>query len=138
MSEQTVSKKKISEVNGRLLAIGVSEADLQEDFIKGSGKGGQKINKTNSCVQLTFLKTGLVVRCQKTRSREDNRFFARRILLERLEQAMLGKKSDENRQRHKIRTQKKRRSRKAKAKMLEQKKHRADIKQLRKKPADCD
>ncbi|KAF1827505.1 uncharacterized protein K489DRAFT_302942, partial [Dissoconium aciculare CBS 342.82] len=63
----------------------IPESDLDESFLKGSGPGGQKINKTSSAVQLKHLPTGIVVKCQETRSRDQNRKLARRILAERLD-----------------------------------------------------
>jgi len=133
MADQ-ISKSKISDVNTRLQAMGVRDKDLREEFIKGSGSGGQKINKTSSCVQLTYLKTGFVVKCQQSRSREQNRFFARRLLLEKIEQDALGKKSEKAKKIHKIRAQKKKRSKRAKEKMVEVKRMRGDTKKLRRKP----
>lgn len=129
------SPQKMASVNARLNALGVTKTDLKEEFIKGSGKGGQKINKTSSCVQLTYLKTGLVIRCQETRSRELNRFLARRSLLERLEQEHFGQQSEKEKLRHKIRAQKKKRSKRAKEKMLESKHRHTEKKLLRKKPS---
>lgn len=127
----SVSPDKVSDVNERLLKLGIGENDLLEEFIRGSGAGGQKINKTSSCVQLTCLKNGWVIRCQESRSRELNRFIARRKLLERLEDEKLGKESARNQKIHKIRAQKRRRSRRAKDKMLDEKKHRGGIKKSR-------
>ncbi|KAI4912111.1 uncharacterized protein J4E92_010156 [Alternaria infectoria] len=66
------------------------DADLIENFLKGSGPGGQKINKTSSAVQLKHIPTGIVVKYQDTRSREINRKMARRILQERIEELELG------------------------------------------------
>ncbi|KAK9364868.1 RF-1 domain-containing protein [Lipomyces kononenkoae] len=63
----------------------IPEDEIEEVFIKGGGKGGQKINKTNSKVQLRHIPTGLVVSSQATRSREQNRKLARRELAEELE-----------------------------------------------------
>lgn len=63
----------------------IPEADIQESFLKGTGPGGQKINKTSSAVQLKHLPTGIVVKCQETRSRDQNRKTARKILGEKLE-----------------------------------------------------
>lgn len=135
-SASLISPAKIHDLDHRLLALGISENDLKEDFIKGSGKGGQKINKTSSCVQLTYLKTGLVIKCQETRSRELNRFLARRILAERLEQDLLGQQSEREKIRHKIRAQKKKRSKRAKEKILENKHRHAEKKNLRRKPQE--
>jgi protein subunit release factor B len=66
------------------------DADLIENFLKGSGPGGQKINKTSSAVQLKHIPTGIVVKYQDTRSREINRKMARRILQDRIEEMELG------------------------------------------------
>ena len=74
----------------------INEDDMTENFIKGGGSGGQKINKTNSLVQLLHHPTGLTVRCQASRSRAQNRTTARRILAERLE---VLEKGDESRTR---------------------------------------
>jgi protein subunit release factor B len=65
--------------------IVIPETDLEESFLKGSGPGGQKINKTSSAVQLKHVPTGVVVKCQETRSRDQNRKIARRILADRLD-----------------------------------------------------
>ncbi|KAF1844754.1 uncharacterized protein K460DRAFT_365716 [Cucurbitaria berberidis CBS 394.84] len=66
------------------------DGDLIENFLKGSGPGGQKINKTSSAVQLKHIPTGIVVKYQDTRSREINRKMARRILQDRIEEMELG------------------------------------------------
>ncbi|KAL8869139.1 MAG: hypothetical protein Q9174_004493 [Haloplaca sp. 1 TL-2023] len=71
----------------------VSENDIEESFLKGSGPGGQKINKTSSAVQLKHIPTGLVVKSQATRSRSQNRSIARRLLAEKLEEAEKGSES---------------------------------------------
>ncbi|KAK9375076.1 RF-1 domain-containing protein [Lipomyces chichibuensis] len=63
----------------------IPEDEIEEVFIKGGGKGGQKINKTNSKVQLRHIPTGFVVSSQATRSREQNRKLARIELAEELE-----------------------------------------------------
>ncbi|GAB7340769.1 hypothetical protein MBLNU457_7142t1 [Dothideomycetes sp. NU457] len=68
----------------------ISENDILESFLKGTGPGGQKINKTSSAVQLKHIPSGIVVKCQETRSRSQNRKIARRILGERVEEAELG------------------------------------------------
>src|SRR3989339_1149179 len=131
-----ISQSKFDDVARRLEALGVTKEVLREEFIRGSGAGGQKINKTNSCVQLTHTPSGIVIRCQHTRSREQNRFFARRILCERLEGSQLGKKSEKEKRLHRIRAQKRRRSRRAKDKMLSSKKFQGEKKKQRKKPAE--
>ena len=71
----------------------IPENEITESFLKGTGPGGQKINKTSSAVQLKHLPTGIVVKCQSTRSREQNRQTARRLLSERLEEIEKGDQS---------------------------------------------
>ncbi|KAI1284464.1 RF-1 domain-containing protein [Xylaria sp. FL0933] len=69
------------------------EEEIEESFLKGSGPGGQKINKTNSAVQLKHIPTGLVVKCQETRSRSQNRTLARRLLADKLDDIARGDES---------------------------------------------
>ena len=71
----------------------INENEITENFIKGGGSGGQKINKTSSLVQLIHHPTGMHVRCQATRSRAQNRTTARRFLAERIEELQVGEKS---------------------------------------------
>lgn len=71
----------------------IPEEDIEESFLKGSGPGGQKINKTSSAVQLKHLPTGMVVKSQATRSRSQNRSIARRLLADKLENAEKGPES---------------------------------------------
>lgn len=119
-----------------MLRLGIDEADIEERFIRGSGAGGQKINKTSSCVQLIHRPTGIEVRCQAERSQSMNRFLARRELCDRLEARTLGQHSEAERERHKLRKQKQRRSRRAKNKMLDDKRHRSSIKADRRRTDD--
>jgi protein subunit release factor B len=128
--------EKDDELATRMQRVGVFEADLIEKFVLGSGSGGQKINKTSSCVYLKHVPTGLEVKCQKTRSRELNRMYARRELCEKLEQRLFKEKSEKQKEFEKIRRQKRRRSRKSKEKMLAAKRHRSDVKEFRRTPSD--
>ncbi|KAL8771320.1 MAG: hypothetical protein Q9209_003225 [Squamulea sp. 1 TL-2023] len=73
--------------------IVIPEDDIEESFLKGSGPGGQKINKTSSAVQLKHIPTGMVVKSQATRSRSQNRSIARRLLADKLEDAEKGSES---------------------------------------------
>jgi protein subunit release factor B len=111
--------------------LGIREEDITEKFIHGGGKGGQKINKTASCVYLKHRPSGIEVKCQAERSQLLNRFLARRILAGKIEKKLLGEQSAEIQRIEKIRRQKRKRSRKAKIKMLQAKKKRAKIKLLR-------
>ncbi|KAF2859230.1 hypothetical protein K470DRAFT_204498, partial [Piedraia hortae CBS 480.64] len=73
----------------------IPESEITESFLKGSGPGGQKINKTSSAVQLIHEPSGIVVKCQETRSRELNRKYARRLLAEKLDLMQNGEQSRE-------------------------------------------
>jgi peptide chain release factor len=106
-----ITDAKWQQLRARMLDLEILESDLDEKFIKGSGSGGQKVNKTASCVYLSHAKSGVSVKCQKTRSREDNRFFARRLLCEQVEYKTTGQMSQKEKMMAKIKKQKKRRRR---------------------------
>lgn len=131
MSLFPVSTEKQKDLEDRMKALGLREVDLVEDFIRGSGAGGQKINKTSSMVVLKHIPSNMMVRCQESRSQALNRFLARKSLVIKLETLRLGKESKEEQEREKIRRQKRRRSRRAKNKMLDDKKHHAEKKKMR-------
>jgi len=133
-----ISKVKKENLKKKMLSLDVNEADIQEKFIKGSGAGGQKINKTSSCVYLKHIPSGIEVKCQKSRSLEENRFLARRILVSKIEAKVLKRKSEKAKQIDKLRKQKKKRSKRAKEKILEFKKKRSQIKKLRSEKIDPD
>lgn len=116
-------------------SLGIQEADLTEKFILGRGAGGQKINKTSSCVWIKHAPSGLIVKCQEGRSQEMNRYYARERLCEKLDFLLKKEKSAHQQQIEKIRRQKKRRTRKAKQKILADKAHQATRKKTRRKPA---
>jgi peptide chain release factor len=126
-----IRKEKWDELKARMKKLDILEDDLIEKFILGSGSGGQKVNKTNSCVYLKHKKSGIEIKCQKERGRDSNRYFARKDLCERIEALIAGEMSVKKQEAEKIRRQKRRRSRKAKQKMLEEKKKRSEIKHLR-------
>lgn len=126
-----VSPEKEQDLRQRMQRLGISEADLEEKFVLGSGPGGQKVNKSHTTVYLKHRNTGFEVKCQETRSQSMNRFLARRLLVEKLEKHLLQIKTKKDQDIARIRRQKKRRSRKQKEKMLEKKHHRGVIKKLR-------
>lgn len=130
----TVSKEKLNALAERMRRCSIHDNDLIEKFILGSGKGGQKVNKTASCVYLKHIPTGIEVKCQRERSRELNRYIARRELCEKLESRIFREKSEKEMEMEKIRRQKRRRTRKQKEKMLEGKRHHASIKAYRRTP----
>ncbi len=119
------------EVEKRMERLGIRPEDLVEKFILGSGSGGQKINKTSSCVYIKHIPTGIEVKCQQERSRELNRLFARRLLCERIERLNTDQLTKEQQKIEKIKRQKRRRSRKSKEKMLQAKKLHSEKKRLR-------
>jgi peptide chain release factor len=131
MMESSVSLGKQQELVGRMARLGIREQDLFEKFVLGSGKGGQKLNKTSSCVYLRHIPTGIQVKCQQTRSRALNRFLARREVCDKLEEIVLGEKSARRQEQEKIRRQKRRRSRRQRGKMLDGKRLHGDKKELR-------
>jgi protein subunit release factor B len=126
-----ISQEKETALRERMERLGVREEEFRETFIRSSGPGGQKVNKTSSCVQLVHLPTGLAVKCQQERSQALNRFLARRLLLDRIERLRTGIISAEKARVEKIRRQKRRRSRKSKEKTLEAKHLQAEKKALR-------
>ena len=106
-----ITEHKKKELEQRMQKCGLLETDLEEKFVRSGGAGGQKVNKTSTCVHLKHLPTGLAVKVQKSRSQGLNRFYARRQLCELLENKLLGKDSPEAKRIEKIRKQKDRRKR---------------------------
>ena len=119
MSKFGVSQAKESALEARLQALRIHEEDLEETFIRSSGPGGQHVNKTSTCVRLLHRPSGLSVKVQHSRSQGLNRFLARRLLADRMEQQLHGAESSHEQQRDKIRRQKQRRARRTKQKLQE-------------------
>ena len=126
-----VSAEKETALRQRMASLGVREEEFRETFIRSSGPGGQKVNKTSSCVHLVHLPTGLSVKCQRERSQTLNRFLARRLLLDRIERIRTGIVAAERMRVEKVRRQKRRRSRRAQEKILEAKHLQSEKKSLR-------
>ncbi|NDC38082.1 MAG: peptide chain release factor-like protein [Proteobacteria bacterium] len=129
-----VSIEKERALLQRMEKLGIRESDITERFVKGSGHGGQKINKTSSCVHLTHEPTGIEVKCQRDRSQSLNRFLARRDLCDKIEALHEGHRSEREQAIEKIRRQKRKRSKRSKEKMLRAKAHRGQVKVARRMP----
>jgi protein subunit release factor B len=126
-----VSSDKTKAITGRMLTLGVEESDFEESFIRSSGPGGQKVNKSSSCVYLIHIPTGLSVKCQRERSQSLNRFLARRLLLDKIERRQKGFIAQEKEKLEKIQRQKRKRSKRAKEKILTAKHQQAEKKVFR-------
>jgi protein subunit release factor B len=126
-----VSPEKAEALAARLAGLGIREGDLEESFVHSGGKGGQNVNKVATCVVLVHRPTGTMVKCQQERSQGLNRFIARRWLADKIEAARRGAESAREQEIARVRRQKRRRSRRAKNRMLAQKHAQAQKKDLR-------
>ena len=108
-----VTEQKQQALLDRMVACGLREEDIVETFVRSQGPGGQKVNKTSSCVCLKHQSTGLEVKMQKDRSQAMNRFYARRRMCELLEAQNPGQATPEAIKQEKIRKQKQRRKRRS-------------------------
>jgi peptide chain release factor len=111
--------------------LNVKAEDITEQFVRGSGKGGQKINKTSSMVFLKHEPTGIAVKCQKHRELSKNRVSAFKILIDKIEEKELGAQSERAKKIFKLRKQKAKRTKRSKEKMLQVKKARGLLKENR-------
>ena len=121
----------ISHIKELMSEAGLRDADLEETFILGGGPGGQKTNKTSNVVRLRHAASGLQIRFGATRSREDNRWLARRALAEAILEREHKRKSEKRQAAEKKRRQKRRRSRRQREKMLDDKHAHAEKKVAR-------
>ena len=128
-----ISPDTVEKIRALMAEASVYDEDIEESFILGGGPGGQKTNKTSSVVRLSHAPSGLQVKCGATRSRETNRWLARRMLAEAILERERGRKSAAQQKREKIRRQKRRRNRRQKQKMLDDKHAHSAIKAMRRK-----
>jgi protein subunit release factor B len=134
--QNPVSPDKLEQLATRMRDLGIQESDLLEKFVRGTGSGGQKINKTSNCVFLKHIPSGVCVKCQVDRSRELNRFLAKRYLCEQLEAIRDGKSIAKTQAIEKLRRQKRRRSRRSKQRSIADKRAHGQTKSLRRPPGD--
>jgi protein subunit release factor B len=115
MIDFPVSEEKNRWLKDKMDALGINEQDIEEKFVRSSGRGGQKVNKTSTCVYLRHIPTGIEVKCMKERSQSLNRFFARRELVEKISK-MSGQITSDDMEMEKIRRQKAKRKKRARLK----------------------
>ncbi|MDP8218545.1 MAG: peptide chain release factor-like protein [Candidatus Theseobacter exili] len=113
----SVSCEKQEDLKKKMQLLGINEEDIEEKFIRSQGPGGQKVNKTSSCVVLKHKPTGIIIKSQENRSQSINRFFCRRKLVQKIEIQVYGKDSDQAKKLQKIKKQKKRKLKKTKEKL---------------------
>lgn len=131
MGSFPVSMEKEDQLAQRMSSLGVRETDIEETFVRSGGHGGQNVNKTSTCVMLLHRPSGVQVKCQETRQQGLNRFIARRLLLDKIEEKRKDSIATKRSEMEKIRRQKRKRSRGAKERMLAGKARQSEKKKFR-------
>jgi len=108
-----ITQRKVDELERRMVKCGLFEKDIEEKFVRSGGSGGQKVNKSSSCVYLKHIPSGLAIKMQESRSQGLNRYYARKRMCELLENKLLGRSSPEAKRIEKIRKQKDRKRRRS-------------------------
>jgi protein subunit release factor B len=130
--ETRMARSSLEEANEALLAFGVRLEDMEEQFIRSSGPGGQHVNRTSTAVRLHHRASGVEVRCESERSQLQNRIIARELLLKKLKEKAEAERAAQIARREKLRRQRRRPSKAARAKNVERKRQRGNVKKLRK------
>lgn len=133
-----ISAEKQEQLQQRMAALGINDDDLIEKFVRGTGSGGQKINKTSSTVYLKHEPSGIEIKCQASRSQAMNRFQARTELCDQLEARREKAKLARRQAAEKLRRAKRKRPRGVKERILKSKHKRSDVKKQRRKPGRDD
>jgi protein subunit release factor B len=123
-----VSLEKETQLAQRMVALGVTEGDIEESFVRSGGHGGQNVNKTSTCVMLLHRPTGLQVKCQQTRQQGLNRFIARQLLLTKIATDRETRAAAERQLVEKLRRQKRKRPRGVKEQILRTKSRQSEKK----------
>jgi protein subunit release factor B len=110
-----VSEEKNRWLHEKMDVLGIDEKEIQEKFVRSSGRGGQKVNKTSTCVYLRHIPTGVEVKCMKERTQSLNRFLARRELVKKVENLRSGM-TPEDAEAEKMKRQKAKRRKRARLK----------------------
>lgn len=121
----------LNEFKNILHKLGIKDEDIIEKFVRSGGPGGQKVNKTSTCVYLKHLPSGIEVKMARERSQALNRYLAWRLLVEKIKAQIFKIKTEKQKRMEKIRRQKRRRSKRAKEKILRFKKLQSEKKKAR-------
>jgi peptide chain release factor len=88
-----ITKKKWDRLRAKMASLSILEADIVEKTISGSGKGGQKVNKSQQSIYLVYKPLDIAIKCQDDRSLELNRYLARQRLCDKMEVHLIGKEA---------------------------------------------
>lgn len=110
-----INIEKLNKLKEEMQRLNIQEKDIMEKFILSGKKGGQKANKSHNAVYLKHIPTSIEIKCNETRERELNRFLARRLLCEKVEELLFGT-SERLKRIEKIKKQKAKRRKRAEIK----------------------